>query len=330
MARKLRLEYPDACYHVINRGNYRSNLFGSEGAAESFQKCLFEACAAYGWRLHAFVIMRNHFHLAVETPEPNLSEGMKWLQGTWAMRFNRYRKECGRPFQGRYKALHVEAGHALAQVVHYIHLNPVRAGIVTPERLRNFRHSSLRWFTGKKRPAFLVPSTVLTECGGLPDSSRGWKMYLSYLLVLAEEDAKRREKRFGRLSRGWAIGSKEFKVELKTELTKRITAGTPFTLLGADREAQLFARAALWEARLGEIAEAFGVNLDQLPVTKSAPVKLALAAVMKATTSVTNRWIAERLQMGAVSSVGPLLLQFRLGGSLQTPRFKRILSQFMT
>ena len=80
MAWKLRVEYSGACYHVINRGNYRSDLFACRGAAASFQQCLFEACTRFRWRLHAFVIMRNHFHLAVETPEPNLSLGMKWLQ----------------------------------------------------------------------------------------------------------------------------------------------------------------------------------------------------------------------------------------------------------
>jgi REP element-mobilizing transposase RayT len=135
MARKLRVEFAGACYHVLNRGNYRKDLFGSKGAAESFQQCLAEAATRFGWRVHAYVIMRNHYHLAVETPEPNLSEGMKWLQGTWVMRFNRFRGEVGRPFQGRYKALHVEPGHALAQVAHYIHLNPVRAKLVTPEAL---------------------------------------------------------------------------------------------------------------------------------------------------------------------------------------------------
>ena len=110
----------------------------TKGAAEAFERCLFEACAKCGWRLHAFVIMRNHFHLALETPEPNLSVGMKWLQGTWAARFNRYRGEVGRPFQGRFKALHVEPAHALAQVAHYIHLNPVRAKVVEADRLAEF------------------------------------------------------------------------------------------------------------------------------------------------------------------------------------------------
>jgi len=82
MARKLRLEFPGACYHVLNRGNYRRNLFARADAAAAFERVLFQAAARFGWRLHAFVIMRNHFHLAVETPEANLSVGMKWLQGS--------------------------------------------------------------------------------------------------------------------------------------------------------------------------------------------------------------------------------------------------------
>ena len=95
MARKLRLEYAGACYHVLNRGgDYRRELFTGKGAAESFQACLLETAARCGWRVHAFVVMSNHYHLAVETPEPNLSEGR--LQGTWATRFNRFRGESGR------------------------------------------------------------------------------------------------------------------------------------------------------------------------------------------------------------------------------------------
>ena len=69
-------------YHVINRGNYRYDVFGSVGAAQAFEGALYECCERYGWRLHAFVVMRNHFHLAIETPEPTLVEGMHWLQGS--------------------------------------------------------------------------------------------------------------------------------------------------------------------------------------------------------------------------------------------------------
>ena len=126
MARKLRLEFPGACYHLINRGNYRADLFRTEGAKAAFEACLFAACARSGWVLHAFVLMSNHYHLAVETPDGNLVAGMQWLQATFANRFNRLRRERGHLFQGRYKSLLVEEGDALGQVCHYIHLNPVR------------------------------------------------------------------------------------------------------------------------------------------------------------------------------------------------------------
>jgi putative transposase len=186
------MEYAGACYQVINRGNYRRDLFAGSGAAESFQTCLWEAVGSCGCKLHAFVIMRNHFHLALETPEPNLSAGMKWLLGTWAARFNRQRGEAGRPFQGRFKALHVEPRHALAQVAHYIHLNPVRAKVRSVERLLEYRWSSLPAFVGKSRPPGLVATTVLAESGGLADTTAGWKSYLEYLGILAEEDSGRR------------------------------------------------------------------------------------------------------------------------------------------
>jgi len=92
MARKTRIEYEGACYHVINRGNYRSWIFESVGARQSFLACLEEACATMGWRLHAWCLMGNHYHLCLETPHPNLVEGMRWLQSAFANCFNRYRK----------------------------------------------------------------------------------------------------------------------------------------------------------------------------------------------------------------------------------------------
>jgi REP element-mobilizing transposase RayT len=127
MARKVRIEYAGACYHVINRGNYRSWIFDSEGARKSFLKCLREASEAMGWRLRAWVLMGNHYHLCIQTPEGNLVQGMRWLQSTFANRFNRFRKESGHVFQGRYKAILLDEDAAGA-VCHYIHLNPVRVG----------------------------------------------------------------------------------------------------------------------------------------------------------------------------------------------------------
>ena len=132
VARRLRIQYPGAIYHVINRGNYRRDVFETTGAASSFEATLGEASTRFGWEVHAFSILRNHFHLALTTPIPNLGDGMHWLQTTFAVRFNRFRAERGHLFQGRYQSPLVENVAALLRVVDYIHLNPVRAGIVPP------------------------------------------------------------------------------------------------------------------------------------------------------------------------------------------------------
>jgi REP element-mobilizing transposase RayT len=93
---------------VLNRGNYRSNVFLRGGAKEALLTCLGEACEKMGWVVHAHVVMRNHHHLALERPAANLVEGMRWLQSTYANRFNRLLDERGHVFQGRYQAIVVE------------------------------------------------------------------------------------------------------------------------------------------------------------------------------------------------------------------------------
>ena len=99
------MEFPGAIYHVLNRGNYRQDLFETAGAAQAFVDCLWEVCEQAKWKLHAYCLMKNHYHLAIETPNGNLVEGVHWLQSTYGNRFNRFRNEHGRAFQGRYKAI---------------------------------------------------------------------------------------------------------------------------------------------------------------------------------------------------------------------------------
>ncbi len=143
---RLRIQYPAAIYHVINRGNYRRDVFETTGAASSFVATLGEASTRFEWEFHAFSILRNHFHLALTTPIPNLADGRHRLQTTLAVRSNRFRAERGHPFQGRYQSPPVENAAALLRGVDPIHLNPVRAGIVPAEQVAQFRWSSLARF----------------------------------------------------------------------------------------------------------------------------------------------------------------------------------------
>jgi hypothetical protein len=215
---------------------------------------------------------------------------------------------------------------SLAEVVHYIPLNPVRAKVVKAEQLLTYQWSSLPLFLSGKRSAWLVAETTLAESGALPDTKAGWQRYLAYLAVRAEEDARRREEKFGRLSRGWAIGSAEFRANLKQELAQLGAGQDRFELLGADRAAQREARTALWEEKLRVAAKALGVALNRLPAKKSAPEKVKLAALLKATTSVSNVWLAERLALGRPGSVTQWVRQFRLTGGADKREFKMALS----
>ena len=145
MARKLRVQYPGAIYHVMNRGDRREAIFEDDHDRQRFMETLNDACQKAAWQIHAFCLMPNHFHLVVETPQPNLTAGMKWFLGTYTVRFNRRHKEFGHLFSGRFKALVVEgSGNGyLKTVCDYVHLNPARAGLIGPEQaLADFRWSS--------------------------------------------------------------------------------------------------------------------------------------------------------------------------------------------
>jgi putative transposase len=110
VARGIRIEYAGAFYHVMARGNRRERIFHDDVDRRFFLQSLGEACERTGWRVHAWVLMRNHYHLMLETPEANLIEGMKWLQNTYTRRFNSRHRLWGRLFGDRYKAVLVEGG----------------------------------------------------------------------------------------------------------------------------------------------------------------------------------------------------------------------------
>lgn len=129
MARQLRLEYPGAVYHVMSRANRGEMIFTKDEQRKAWLKCLGEVCEQTGWMIHAYVLMGNHYHLLVETPEGNLCDGMRWFQGTFTNRYNRLNRETGHLYQGRYKSLIVDSGSPeyFRQVSTYIPLNPARA-----------------------------------------------------------------------------------------------------------------------------------------------------------------------------------------------------------
>jgi putative transposase len=299
MARALRLESEAGLYHVINRGNYRADLFRSDQTKAAFLHCLAEACGKTGWRIHAWCIMSNHYHLALATPRANLVEGMRWLQGTFATRFNRLRNERGHLFQGRYKSLVVDPDAGLGPLCHYIHLNPVRARLRTVAQLPDHAWSSLRWLHRPKlRPDWYDPGAALRHAGDLADTPAGRRSYLAYLEWLAEDEPARKQQQFDRMSRGWVIGTAGFASALLKEQGGAIGRGRLFA------HDMRQTREALWQ----ETAEALLGKLRRTPAElaaagKSAGWKLALAAALKARTTVTNRWLGAHLHLGNLHEV---------------------------
>jgi putative transposase len=142
MARPLRIEYPNAVYHVTSRGNARADIFVDDSDRESFLRIAGKVVTRYNWLCHAYCLMDNHYHILIETPDGNLSEGMRQLNGIYTQAFNRRHDRVGHVFQGRFKAVIVEKESHLLELCRYVVLNPVRAGMVpTPQ---NWRWSSYR------------------------------------------------------------------------------------------------------------------------------------------------------------------------------------------
>lgn len=211
MARPLRIEFPNAFYHVMSRGNERKAVFRRPGDYVLFLETLGEACTWFRVDVGSYCLMPNHIHLLVRTEEANLSRFMKRLLGVYTIRFNRRYRRVGHLFQGRYKALVVDKDRYLLAVSRYIHLNPCRAGIVSsPEA---YRWSSLAQLLRRGGPDFLRKDLVL---GSFPSP----KDYLQFV-----RDGLNREEDLLGKARGVFLGTEEFIERFREPLQKGLRTG---------------------------------------------------------------------------------------------------------
>jgi putative transposase len=140
MAGPLRMEYPGAWHHVVNRGRRGEKICRTDSDREMFLEVLRESAEMWDLKVLAYCLMPNHYHLLIHSPDGNLGRGMRHLNGVYAQRFNRRRKIDGRLFRGRYRAVLIDADQHLLEVLRYIHRNPLRAGLA--EALGDYRWSS--------------------------------------------------------------------------------------------------------------------------------------------------------------------------------------------
>ena len=178
MARPLRIEYPGALYHVTSHGMAQEDIFRDDADREAFLAVLAAVVERFGWRLYAYCLMDDHYHLIAETPGANLSKGMRQLNGVYTQRVNRRHRWAGPVFQGRFKAIVADRQAYLLALSRYVVLNPVRARIVkNPAR---YRWSSYRACAGlEDAPAFLQASALLAHFArSLPAARRRYAAYV--------------------------------------------------------------------------------------------------------------------------------------------------------
>lgn len=289
----------------MNRGDRREDIFEDDKDRTRFLETLGEACQKTGWEVHAYCLMRNHFHLVVETPQPNLVAGMKWLLGTYTSRHNRRHKEFGHLFSGRYKALIVDgSGNGyLKSACDYVHLNPVRAKLLKAEQpLTEFAWSSYGQYLASpsKRPGWLRVDRLLGEWGIPKDRAAGRRVFAKRMEWRRQQDG---QKEFKKLERGWCLGDEQFRKELLQQVNERpgLRHFGEAVREAAEAQAERMVLAGL--KRLGWQEAALGTR------RKGDTAKLALAEELRSNTTMTLGWIAERLHMGSRGYLAALLGQ---------------------
>jgi putative transposase len=321
MARNVRLEYAGAFYHVMARGNRRQAIFWDEDDRRCWLSTLSEACGRTGWHVHAWVVLDNHYHLVVGTPEPNLVAGMKWLQNTYTRRFNTRHRLWGRLFGDRYKAIPVEgrSGDFYGGLVNYVHLNPARARLIDASRgqsLLDYPWSSLaQGFARpvKQRPGWLAAASALAAFG-CADTAAGRRRYVERLDEIARSEPGAQcgvppappDARMSHVRRGWYWGSQAFAEELLGLLSagpNRATNRTYRSSLEHRAHGEQQAEALLAEGlRAHQLSPPMLVSL---PGTD--PRKIAVAQRLWANTTASQAWIAQRLHMKSAANVSQIL-----------------------
>ncbi len=332
MARPIRIEYDGAAYHIMARGNQGQAIYADDLDRKVWLETLAEACEKTGWRIHAYVMMGNHYHMLVETPEGNLVAGMKWLQGTYTQRYNSRHSVFGHLYQGRYKALVVDgaAGNYFGVVSTYIHLNPARAGLIRAgaEPLASYRWSSYPWYLKPRRPrpGWLITERVMGNLGLEPGDRKGYEAYMEgrVLELGIKAGSKALESEWKRIRRGWYLGGDGFRGRMLKMVKATIGKGCAASYLGQAKRAHGEAEA---ERMVAQGMVALGLDDQWLAVKpKGMAEKQVLAWWLRRRTTAGRRWVSERLCMGEESGVSKAI---RLVQESRDGELKRIKQQLL-
>lgn len=210
MTRPLRIEFAGALYHVTSRGDGQEDIYLDDNDRETFLEVMSGVCNRFNWVVHAYCLMTNHYHLLVETPDSNLSQGMRQLNGVYTQKFNRHHGRVGHVFQGRYKAILVQKESYLLELARYIVLNPVRAQMV--RSAKDWPWSSYRATAGiKNLTNGLIVDWILSSFSSR--KSIAVKRYREFF-----SEGKNQPKPWGQLRNQTYLGSDQFVDEMQRKI----------------------------------------------------------------------------------------------------------------
>ena len=297
MARHLRIEYEGAFYHITARGNERKRIFFGKGDYDKFKEYLLEAQGKYGYKLHCYVLMGNHYHLVIETPHGNMNKVLHYINGSYANYINRKRKRSGHLLQGRYKGILVDRDAYLLELSRYLHLNPVRARMV--ERPEDYPQSSYRSYVKTQQEAIVTTDLILGMVS--EDGKTARRAYREYVQKgVAEEGRNPLEDVYG----GVILGSRGF---IKHALGTLKEAALDQEEIARRRELRKFEIEDVIEA----VCSYFGVPTDRLAEGGKDLRNIAIY-LLKRNTSVMNRHIGELFEGLSYSGVSKANQRFSI------------------
>ncbi len=306
-------------YHVMSRGDQRDDIFLTDVDRHDFIKTLAEACQKTDWQVHAFCLMRNHYHVVLETPNANLVSGMAWLQSTYTIRLNNRHRLTGHVLSGRYKAQLVEGSGTgyLRTACDYVHLNPVRAKLLAPQdRLLAYPWSSFPLYLAavEHRPKWLRADRLLGEHDIEQDTPAGRLEFERHLERRRLEEVD--EEALQEFRRTWCLGSEAFRRDCLERMEGKVGENHP----GQTRLETAAAKADRIVAQ--ELARLQWSSDDLVIRQRSHPAKLALAARLRQETTLSIKEIAQRLHLGKPKGARTNLHKFLNGSPAETSQIK--------
>ena len=284
----------------MSRGDRREDIFHDDIDRQDFLKTLAEACQKTGFQIHAYCLMRNHFHLVLETPNANLVAGMRWLLSSYTLRLNHRRKLFGHVFSGRYKALVVDgSGNGyLRTVCDYVHLNPVRANLLRSEdRLLAYPWSSFGWYLAAPdhRPFWIRTDRLFGE-HGIPQDDAAGRQQFERTMEIRRAEHDRESQEWKPVRRGWCLGSDQFRDRMLELIDGQMGDHHSGEMKRESAEAKAERIIAEELKRLGWTQADLHLRL------KTDPCKIAIATRLRKETILPIKWIAERLHLGTWKS----------------------------